>query len=190
LPERLSTPLVGGVQRDNLGVALRTIEVLRDGGLQIPDDAVIAGMARAVWPGRFEVIRRDPTIVLDGAHNVAGAEALARDVEALVPERGRRRLLLGVLADKDVAGIASALAPRFPAVTLCRSASPRALSTERLRSFVDEHSAVVGWYDSVPRAMQAVCDDLRAVDVLFVAGSLTVVAEARRWLLEGHENVG
>ena len=137
------------------------------------------------WPGRFEVVRRRPNVVLEGAHNVAGAKQLAEDVEAFIPNRDERHLLLGVLADKDVEGIGRALAGAFDRATLCASKSPRALPVDRLRGVVGGLFLQSTCYDSVVGALGGLLPTLADGDTLVVAGSLTIVAEARRWFEEG-----
>jgi len=184
LPTSLELGLLGGYQRENLRLVLRTIEILRDAGLELPNDAISRGLRDARWPGRFEVARRRPNVVLEGAHNVAGAERLADDIEALVPTRAERHLLLGVLADKDAEGIGRALAAAFDCVSLCASASPRALSVDALRDAVAGLFLRSMGYDSVVGALDRIVPALSEEDTLVVAGSLTVVAEARRWFEE------
>ncbi len=183
-PNSLELGLLGGYQRENLRIVLRTIEILRESGFEVSETAISEGLRAVRWPGRFEVARRRPNVVLEGAHNVAGAEWLAEDVEALVPERNRRQLVLGVLADKDAEGIGRALAAAFDRAALCASESPRALPVDRLREVVGGLFLRSTWYDSVVGAMEELVPALDDGDTLVVAGSLTVVAEARRWIEE------
>jgi len=184
LPESIELGLLGGYQRENLRLVLRTVEILRDVGFDVPNRAIRSGLRDVRWPGRFEVLRRHPNVVLEGAHNVAGAAQLAADIEALAPERDERVLLLGILADKDVVGIGRALARAFDRAGLCASASRRALPVEQLRERVGGLFLQSSCYDSVGEAVDRLMATLTADDTLVVAGSLTVVAEARRWLEE------
>ena len=187
LPERIDLGLVGAFQAENLRVALRAVDRLRAHGLSIGDDAIEEGLRTASWPGRFEVMRRSPTIVLDGAHNVAGARTLAHEVNRLAGDRHDRRLLLGLLADKDVDGIVAVLAPSFSHLAACASSSPRALPADALavalKTAAGEHSWPIPCYHSVARAVEEIVLGLSPDDLLVVAGSLTVVAEARRALV-------
>jgi folylpolyglutamate synthase/dihydrofolate synthase len=183
-PDSLELGLLGGYQRENLRVALGAIEILREAGFEVSETAIAEGLRAVRWPGRFEVERRRPNVVLEGAHNVAGAEWLVKDIEALVPERSRRRLVLGVLADKDAEGIGRALAGAFDRAALCASESPRALPVDRLREAVGGLFLRSTCYDSVVGAMEELVPALDSEDTLVVAGSLTVVAEARRWFEE------
>ncbi len=185
-PDSLQLRLLGGYQRANLRLVLGAIERLRDHGFDVPQAAVAGGLRAVRWPGRFEVVRRRPNVVLEGAHNVAGAEWLVKDLGALAPDRSRRQLVLGVLADKDAVGIGRALAAVFDRAALCASESPRALPVARLREAVGGFFLQSACYDSVVGALEELVPALDDEDTLVVAGSLTVVAEARRWFKEVH----
>ncbi len=104
--------LLGRHQAENAAVALGTLEALRDSGIAECDArAVRQGLAATRWPGRLELISSGPVdVLLDGAHNAAGAEALAVAVEDLRPHLagGPVTLLLGILADKEVARMVDA----------------------------------------------------------------------------------
>ena len=184
-PQTIELGLLGGYQLENLSLTLGTIELLREQGFDVADAAILEGLQGVQWPGRFEVVRRRPNVVLEGAHNVAGAKQLAEDVEAFIPNRDERHLLLGVLADKDVEGIGRALAGAFDRATLCASKSPRALPVDRLRGVVGGLFLQSTCYDSVVGALGGLLPTLADGDTLVVAGSLTIVAEARRWFEEG-----
>ena len=110
----LRVGLVGRHQAQNAAVALAIVASLADAGIaRIEDDDIRRGLAGARWPGRFERLDVDGLmIVLDGAHNPDGAAALAQTFEELRPTlpHGRVTVLLGILRDKEVTGIMSALA--------------------------------------------------------------------------------
>jgi dihydrofolate synthase/folylpolyglutamate synthase len=184
LPILVSLPLLGSVQEENLRLVLGAVGLLRAAGLRIDRDAVALGLREVSWPGRFEVVRRRPTIVLDGAHNRPAAEALRLDVERYVPDRSHRHLLLGLLADKEIEAMCEILVPHFAAVTVTRSRSPRALAVERLAEVAARFHSVVGRSQRVEEGLAASSLPLRPSDVLFVTGSLTVVQEARALLVE------
>ena len=178
-------PLLGGYQKENLRIVLRAIEILREQGRRVTDEAVVEGLHAVEWPGRFEVLRRNPTVVLEGAHNVDGARRLAADIASRVPDRARRHLLFGVLEDKDAEGMLDALAPIFGRLALCESSSPRALPAAELQERAEARGLDSAWYHSLDEALAEVLPSLGEGDVLVVAGSLTVVAEARQGLMEG-----
>lgn len=178
--EELEIPLLGGRQAENLRLVLRTVLVLRSRGLSIPASAVADGLRSVFWPGRFEVLRRDPTVVLDGAHNPAGISGLIEDVAAMIPCARNRSLLFGILRDKDVETALGLLSTVFPTIGVCASANPRAVPAHELASRAAAHFAQVAAYDTVEDGMTAWEETAGASEVLVVAGSLSVVAEARR----------
>ena len=184
LPETVDLSLLGGYQADNLRIALRAIQLLRERGVDLPPSAVEEGLRTVSWPGRFEIVRTAPTVILEGAHNVAGAIALAADAERRLPEPGRCVLVFAALADKDVPGMLRTLAPHFGRVILTASGSPRALPVDRLGRIAEAFGIPFTCYDSVEGALADGLGEGAPEDVWVVAGSLTVVAEARRWLKE------
>ncbi len=180
LPREVSLPLLGMYQRENLEIALSAVQLLRQRGWQIARDAVGAGLAAVSWPGRWEVVREAPTVILDGAHNPAAAEAVARAIEAWEPRRERRSLLLGILADKDVESVVRTLVPLFRTVGVTASASPRALSAQDLAGHVSRYAERCIRYDSVAEGVRELVRQADPQDTILVTGSLTIVAEARR----------
>lgn len=184
-PDRLEVRLVGDVQKENLCLVLHAVQVLRQEGLSVPNEAVEKGLRDVRWPGRFEILRDGRTTVLDGAHNVAAAQALAGEIERMVPDRTKRRLLLGVLADKDVEGIVLALVGLFDEVVVAASSSPRATPPAELAARVRRLGVRATWYDSVEDALRGSWSHGMPDEVWFITGSLTVVSDARSWVMEG-----
>ncbi len=131
-PERVYRdlqPLPGAHQRTNLLVAIRLLEVARRAGLPVDADASCPkAVARTRWPGRLELVPGDPPLVLDGAHNPAGARALAASLRGGPPFV----LVFAAMSDKDVAGLARALFPLATAVFLTRPRVSRAATPAEL----------------------------------------------------------
>jgi dihydrofolate synthase / folylpolyglutamate synthase len=118
--------LAGAHQKENASLALAA---LRQAGITVTDREIARGLAEVEWPARFQ--RWDERIVIDGAHNPAGARILAQTWRENFGER-RATLILAVLLDKDVPGICQALAPISDSVILPRIRSERALPPEEL----------------------------------------------------------
>jgi dihydrofolate synthase/folylpolyglutamate synthase len=116
-------PLLGAHQRENLLVAVRLIEEARAAGLGVDLDALPAGIARTRWPGRLEWVDGRPPLLLDAAHNPAGARALARHLRGAGPFV----LLFAAMNDKDLEGLARPLFTRALEVVLTRPRLERAL---------------------------------------------------------------
>jgi dihydrofolate synthase/folylpolyglutamate synthase len=184
LPETVDLALLGGYQAGNLRLTLRAVELLRKAGFILSNDAVTAGLSDVSWPGRFEVIKLNPTIIHDGAHNLPAALALAKDVKRYVPKRLHRHLLFGILSDKEAEAICHVLFPLFAKVTLTCSQSPRALPLDLLAKIASSLGVECKQAPSVKEGLISACACLEAQDVLFVTGSLTVLREARPILME------
>jgi dihydrofolate synthase / folylpolyglutamate synthase len=119
--------LLGPHQPSNALVAVAAARVMGAG-----EAAIRRGLAEVRWPGRFQVLAGSPTVILDGAHNPGGARALAASLRAYFPGRPVA-FVLGISADKDVAGILSPLLPLAERVVFTAANSPRAADPESLR---------------------------------------------------------
>lgn len=175
--------LLGEYQLQNACTVLNTVETLRSRGGQIPDEAVLAGLREVVWPGRFERVRRDPWLIIDGGHNPQCAQAIAASLREYFP--GKKILfLMGVLADKDFEGIYDALLPLAERIYAVTPDSPRALTADKLcERLADEyHFTAAKPYGSVADALKAVLAEAGEKDVICVCGSLYMIGEARREL--------
>jgi folylpolyglutamate synthase/dihydrofolate synthase len=130
---KFKTALLGDYQPKNAACAIDICTQLAQRGWNIPASALEAGIADARWPGRFEVARTAPLCIIDGAHNPAGAAVLASTLTELT-EPGERAVtfVIGVLADKDYAGIVSALVPFAGRFITFTPSNPRALSAQAL----------------------------------------------------------
>jgi dihydrofolate synthase/folylpolyglutamate synthase len=125
-------PLIGEYQPRNAALAITALECLRDRGYgKITGECIGDALSRVRWPGRFEIIMREPVFILDGAHNVHGIEATARSLEALFPGRGII-FVMGVMADKDVGAMADVIAPLADEIIATRPDYPRAMDAETL----------------------------------------------------------
>lgn len=180
--ELLDVPvrLLGQHQACNAAVALATLGELRRAGWQISTQAMRDGLATAVCPARVEVICRQPTVVLDAAHNTASIEALVSTLESSF-RPGRRLLVFATSQDKDARGMLEHLLPSFDQVIFTRyTSNPRALPPEKLEALAAE-------LDPRPRI---VCHDpasawaeirrtVRADDLVCITGSFFTAAEMR-----------
>ena len=171
--EGLRLPLLGVYQPSNALVALAAARALG-----VRDAACREGLARARWPGRFEVLRaRDRIVVLDGAHNPAGAAALAASLTEWFGDTPLT-LVFGALRDKDAPGMLAALAPRARRLIVTASSSPRAARPEALRDAAPA-GAAVELADSAPEALALAAREPRT-PILCVAGSLSLLGDVLR----------
>jgi len=178
-PWPLACRLLGAHQAVNAAAAAAAARVLG-----VDRRAVEQGLAAARWPGRCELARRRPPVLLDGAHNPAGMAALRRAVDLLFP--GRELVLVcGMLADKDVDGAAAAWRGRCRLVLAVAPPNPRALPAGDLAAAFRRAGAgpveeAASWQEGLARGLAEV--EARPGAVLCACGSLYLVGPARRWL--------
>jgi len=176
----LTVRLRGRHQKYNAAVALAALEVIED-RFPVAEEDVRTGLATVQWPGRLEVMLEKPTVVIDGAHNGEGIQAL---VEALEIYRGRRiKLLFAAMSDKDwqlmltrLSGVVSEA--MFTKVAMERSADPAEMAqgfAGRMKTRSHSESRA---------ALRLLIDESAPDDVIVVAGSLYLLGEVRPMLQE------
>ncbi|WP_090030467.1 bifunctional folylpolyglutamate synthase/dihydrofolate synthase [Cellulomonas marina] len=180
-------PLHGEHQAHNALLALVAVEALLTGGGALDAGVVEAAFGDVSSPGRLEVVRTSPTVVVDGAHNPAGAEAM---VAALEEAFSFVRLVgvVGAMADKDVEGILSVLEPVLDEVVVTRAASDRALEVDDLADlardvFGEDRVHVAERLDeAIDVAVQRAEGEVERGAGVLVTGSIQLVAQARTLL--------
>lgn len=182
-------------QEPNIATAVATAEALLGRALDL--DATRRGIDGLMVPGRFEMLSRDPLLIIDAAHNPESATALA----SAIRERFSREcpegptLLLGVLSDKDARGIVRALAPAVGRIVVSASDSPRRLAPERLADIVEEETGTrPSVQPTLAAALLALLCPAPSADVspssrpptpLVASGSITVAGEVRGLVAAG-----
>jgi len=172
---RIECPLAGEHQVANALTALTALDCLG-----APDDAIRDGIRQARWPGRLERVASGPDIILDGAHNPAGARALAAHIARFYARR-RVWLIYGAMRDKAVAEMSAILFPVAAEVIVTAPDQPRAVRPELVRELVS-HPRL----RTAPRLAGALemARQTAPEDVVFVTGSLFLVGEARALLVQ------
>jgi dihydrofolate synthase / folylpolyglutamate synthase len=171
----LRIPLLGVYQADNAALAVASIDALRSRGWDISDGALRDGLARTRWPGRLEVIDRDPIVLVDGAHNPAGLE---RSLEAAQKLAKRRPLVIvfGAMGDKDLPSMLALLRSANAPVIFSRidwhRAAPPALLAEQ---FHGQSETAQSSAEALSRAREKAGRD----GIVFVCGSLYLVGEVK-----------
>jgi dihydrofolate synthase / folylpolyglutamate synthase len=172
----VTTPLLGSFQLENVGLAVASLTELRETGIDVPDAAIVSGLAATRWPARFQVVRRNPLVVVDGAHNGPAAAALASAYAEIFPEK-KCILVTGILADKDLASIAASLGPLAGRVIACRPKSYRAYHPEEVASAFRAY-APTEVVPSVPDAIARALAQATKEDLVLVTGSIYTAGEA------------
>jgi dihydrofolate synthase/folylpolyglutamate synthase len=126
----------GRFQRENFAIAAAAAEAFL--GRPLEAHAVEAAASATLVPGRAEIVADDPLTVYDGAHNPAGAHVMAESLAELLRERRPRVAVIGVLEDKDAAGMLAELLPQFDRIVFTRAHNPRSLSPATLASLAEK----------------------------------------------------
>jgi dihydrofolate synthase/folylpolyglutamate synthase len=172
----LRTPLLGTFQAENVAVAATALVELRETGFAIPDEAIRDGIASTRWPARLDRVRESPSVLVDGAHNRPAAEALAASVQELFPGR-KVSLVVGILNDKDLTGMAAALGPLASRVYACRPKTHRAFEGEAVaiafRPYA-ESVAIPAVRDAIDGAIASASPDA----IVLITGSIYTAGEA------------
>ena len=179
-------PVFGIHQSTNLAVAIAAVEAFLGGGqVPIADDVLRSAVADLSSPGRLQLVRTDPAILLDGAHNPAGAKTLAT---SLMSEFSEKPLvgLLAVLSDKDVAGVVSELSGCFQNVVATSSSSNRSLDAQALEAIAKDHSgAITESAPNVISGLERARSIAREIDgMVVVTGSISLVGDVLQILQE------
>ncbi len=178
----LTLPLQGRHQIENAATAYTALHTLTDSCLAVSDEAIRQGFTTTNWPGRFEIIRRKPPVVLDCAHNRDSSHRLRQALDDYFPG-WPIILIMGASEDKDVAGMFAELLPRVRQVFATQSVHPRAMAPDRLSELARPFSVPVS---AIPTLEEALDEALLAAgneSLLLVTGSIFVVAGVREtWL--------
>jgi dihydropteroate synthase len=172
-------PLIGVYQARNAGVAVALVRQVADRlDVDLTDAMTVRGLRGAHWPGRFEVMSREPWVVLDGAHNPGACEQVTSVLAEF--DYDRLHLVFAAMNDKDHGGMVEAL-PTPDSVVTCRPNLERAETPEVLAQVFESHGVdAVAAGGSVADAVAAARDRADPGDCVLVTGSLFCVAEARR----------
>jgi dihydrofolate synthase/folylpolyglutamate synthase len=172
--------LPGAHMRENAAVSLALLRALakREPKLRVEEDAVRRAFADVRWPGRLEVVHARPLVILDGAHNREGAEALAAALPSVA--QPPFRLLFAAMADKPWREIALILLPMIDEATVVSLREKRAVPIEELRTAFAPH-VPTRMHDRVDEAMEQM---LAGDSPVVVMGSLFLVGAVYGWLLQ------
>lgn len=178
----LRIQLLGNYQMENAMAVLDIIDCLQRRGFGISEDAIRAGLACASWPGRFELLSQDPLLIVDGAHNPNGVEALVDTIRAYFPDQ-KINFVMGVMKDKDYHTMLRLIAPYAARFITELPDAHRALRPEALKSEIREYfDGPVETADSVTAAVERAMELAEGTDAITICfGSLYQVAEIRRF---------
>jgi dihydrofolate synthase/folylpolyglutamate synthase len=187
LPVQLTIPLLGRHQVENAAAAYAALQAAAGQGLTVSEDAIRQGFARVVWPARFELLCREPLLIVDSAHNRDSAERLRQTLDDYLPGR-EIVLIFGASDDKDLAGMFAALQPRIREVIATQSIHPRAAGAEKLAALVREQNRPAQAVAPVENAVEVALERAGQNGVILAAGSLFIAAAVRAvWEQRSHQ---
>ena len=177
--EGLNVGLLGEHQIKNAAMALASVEILRGKRYHIEDSAIYHGLNNVYWPGRLEVLKKSPIVVIDGAHNPAAMKNLKR---VLFTEFNFRKLILvmGIMEDKDIRSMFKQIVPVAHKVILCEPNMDRAASTKIIAKRLQEWNVKYHQIKDVKEAVIYALSMAHPKDLICITGSLFTIGEARR----------
>lgn len=185
-PIELSIPLLGYHQIENAATAYAALQIIHKEGIQVSLENILAGFAGVFWPGRFEVLRQNPPVIVDSAHNRDSALKLRLALEDYLPGK-QVVLLFGVSEDKDVEGIFAELLPRVKRVVATESIHPRAMKADDLVKMVHRYGRPAESILPIEAALERALEIAGNDSAVLVTGSLFIAAGARdAWKILGY----
>lgn len=174
--EKLHLPLLGQHQLYNAAVVLTIVNALREKGLAISDEAVRTGIASVSWPGRFELVARNPLFIVDGGHNPQCIEALVHNVRDYLNGR-TLTVLTGVLADKDYSDMYADMAQYAACFVTVTPPNPRALEAKDLAAYLSRYGKPVQAAETVEAGVALAKELAGPEGVVLAYGSLYMVGD-------------
>lgn len=177
--EDIRISMLGKHQIYNACLAITTVLVLREKGLiQVTNDEIKEGLSKAKWPCRLEVLRRNPIVLLDGAHNLQGIRQLRKSLDLFDYER--LILCIGILKDKDYVHIAEAISPIADEILITEVKSPRKLDAEILKKEMDKYNENVYIEKDINKLIKKSLELSTGKDLILFCGSLYLVGRIKR----------
>ncbi len=177
-PDIYQIPLLGAHQLENATTAYCAIRMVQSSGFKITEEAIQKGMANVFWPCRFEILSKEPYIVLDSAHNRDSALKLRISLDDYFPDK-EVILIFGASEDKDVRGMMIDLIPRVNQVIATQSVHPRALAADEIVKYVHQMGRKAQVILPLEEAFQRAKQIARKDQVILVTGSIFLAAAIR-----------
>ena len=180
----VKTSLLGEYQGENIALAIAAVEQLQMNGIYLMDNDILEGIATTFNPGRMELISEDPVVLLDGEHNPMGMKMLKKTLEQDFTY-DKLILVIGILKDKDIKHMLSAIISVSDVIVATESNNPRACKSEELKSKIQELGFEKKLFvkSSISGAIMHAKLLANKKDMICISGSLFTVGEARSYLL-------
>lgn len=180
--EDVELALAGPFQHENAATALAAVDAMRADGWNLAEDAIRRGLREMLWPGRVDIVMRNPLVILDCAHNELAIEALIETIAVELGPKVKPRLIFGCLEDKQWERMAAMLGPRVSDVTITRAAAKRPLDPANLLPVFSSYAPTRVIREPLT-AIAEVMAETAQNDVVLVTGSVYLVGEVYPWFL-------
>jgi len=189
-PALLEIPLLGDHQAENAATAYVTLQTIKNAGVEISEGALRQGLAETEWPGRFEIMRREPPVIIDSAHNAYSARVLQNTLDQYYPDKPYV-LILGFSADKEIDKMVKTWLPRAQHIIATQSGHPRAMPPAELAEVIRNLTAIP--VTTAPDAASALTTALEIAgddQLIITAGSVFIAASVRVAWMEWAAEIG
>lgn len=176
--ENIELSMPGAHQTKNAALAVAVVEDLMNAGFDIGEDAVRTGILRTKFPGRFEVLKTNPDVIIDGAHTVEGMRMLRSTLNGLYGGK-KIFLLLGMLRDKNCRELVEIIAPMAHEIMCVPPQSNRALEPRELLDLAARPGIAVDYRDTIEGGFRHLLSKAGRKDVVVAAGSLYMIGPVR-----------
>ncbi|HOJ01907.1 MAG TPA: folylpolyglutamate synthase/dihydrofolate synthase family protein [Anaerolineaceae bacterium] len=184
----ITIPLLGKHQMENAGAAFCALKVLQEKGYKISDRSIQSGFCNVSWPGRFEILRKEPYLIIDAAHNLDSSHRLVETIQELFPAK-KITLIFGASEDKDIAGMLDNFSKVARLVILTQSTHPRAAKPDVLQKSMRAAPCDTIMIEDVQRALEYALEHAQKDDVILVSGSVFIAAAIREIWFSRHTEI-
>ena len=174
--ENVSIKLIGDYQIKNACLVLTAAEALRLNGVELKDELILSGIEKAKWHGRMEIVGKDPTVLLDGAHNLDGIAMLSGSLKKYFADK-KITLLVGILGDKEYGKMVETIAPLASNIVFTEPRSERRWHLESLEEFENMGDIKVFKEVDIKKALELAFSITEKEDVICCAGSFYLIGE-------------
>ncbi|WP_461205537.1 bifunctional folylpolyglutamate synthase/dihydrofolate synthase [Clostridium sp. DL1XJH146] len=175
----INLSLLGKHQMKNCLMALTTIDLLRSLRIKIDEEAINKGLVKVRWKGRFELIKKEPLVIIDGAHNYDGIKNLISSIDEYT-KYDRLIIIIGILGDKDMQSGIMELAEKAYKIICITPNNERAKNGERLMQEIIKYNENVSFIKDYNEAFSVALNSCGKDDLLLVCGSLYMIGDMRK----------
>ncbi|MCQ4726163.1 bifunctional folylpolyglutamate synthase/dihydrofolate synthase [Anaerotignum faecicola] len=174
--ENVKIKLLGDYQINNCAASLLVCRALQDAGVELSENAVLKGISKARWSGRMEIVEENPTVILDGAHNIDGIHMLAESLKKYFSDK-KITLLVGILGDKEYEKMMDTLVPLASRIVLTEPNNSRKWDVDKLTETISKYQVETLREKDIEKAYNLAKSITAEEDVLCCAGSLYLIGE-------------